>query len=89
MMSVTVDDLLQEFSRVEQLLAQGEEIEITRQGKTLGRIVPERSVEEEIVEDRKERPPLPDFLGRIRAVYGDEMLPVTGAEIVRMDRDRY
>ena len=79
MKTVTVRDLRYDFPKVEQLLAQGEEIEITKRGKTLGRIVPEK----------KERPPLPDFLGRMRAVWGNEMLEVTGAEVVRWDRDRY
>jgi len=79
MKTITVRDLRYDFPKVEKLLAQGEVVEITKRGKTVGRIVPED----------KGRPPLPDFLGRIRAVFGDEMLPVTGAEIVHADRERY
>jgi antitoxin (DNA-binding transcriptional repressor) of toxin-antitoxin stability system len=78
MKTVTVRDLRYDFPKVEQLLALGEEITITKRGKTLGKIVPEK----------KERPPLPDFLGRIRAIYGDEMFEVSGAELLAADRDR-
>jgi antitoxin (DNA-binding transcriptional repressor) of toxin-antitoxin stability system len=79
MTTVTVRDLRYDFPRIEGLLRQGEEIQITKRGKAIARLVPEES----------KRPPLPDFLGRIRAIYCDEMLEPTGAEIVRMDRDRY
>jgi len=35
------------------------------------------------------RPEWPDFLGRMRAIYGDKVHEETGAEIVRWDRDRF
>jgi antitoxin (DNA-binding transcriptional repressor) of toxin-antitoxin stability system len=79
MKTATVRDLRYDFPRIEQMLAQGEEVQITKRGKVIGKVVPAK----------QERPALPDFLGRIRATYRDEMLPTTGAEIVRMDRDRY
>ena len=78
MKTATVRDLRYEFPRIEQSLAQGEEVQITKRGKVIGTIVPRN----------RERQPLPDFLGRIRAAYGDEMLQTTGAAMVRMDRDR-
>jgi hypothetical protein len=34
-----------------------------------------------------DRPPLPDFLGQMREVFGDKVLKVTGAEIISEDRD--
>jgi antitoxin (DNA-binding transcriptional repressor) of toxin-antitoxin stability system len=79
MKTATVRDLRYDFPKIEELLSQGEEVQITKRGKVIGKVVPAK----------QERPPLPDFLGRIRAVYGNEMLPTTGAEVVRMDRDRY
>jgi antitoxin (DNA-binding transcriptional repressor) of toxin-antitoxin stability system len=79
MTTVTVRDLRYDFPRIEDLLRQGEEIQITKRGKAIARLVPEQP----------KRPELPDFLGRIRAIYGDEMLEPSGAEIIRMDRDRY
>ena len=30
---------------------------------------------------------MPDFLGRLREIYGDRMLEVSGAELIRQDRD--
>lgn len=34
-------------------------------------------------------PTLPDFLGRLEKVFGTDKLAMSGAEIVRMDRDRF
>lgn len=79
MATVTVRDLRYDFPKVEELLRQGEEVHITKRGKAIARLVPEQ----------QQRPPLPDFMGRMREIYGDRILEVTGAEIVRMDRDRF
>ena len=38
---------------------------------------------------RKPRKTIPDFLARLRAIYGDKMLIVSGAELLPADRDRY
>ena len=76
---VTVRDLRYDFPRIENLLRQGEEIQITKRSKVIARLVPER-------------PParvLPDFMGRLHSIYGDKVQEVSGAEIIRMDRDRY
>jgi antitoxin (DNA-binding transcriptional repressor) of toxin-antitoxin stability system len=64
---------------VERILREGEEIRITKRRQVIARLVPEPA------------PPvkMPDFMGRLRANYGEKILPTTGAEIVRMDRDRY
>jgi hypothetical protein len=32
---------------------------------------------------------MPDFLARMRAIFGDRVLEVSGAELIRQDRDRY
>jgi prevent-host-death family protein len=78
MKTMTVRDLRYDFAKVEDALAQGEVVEITKRGKRIGRIVPEA----------KEPPPLPDFLGRIRAIYGDRVFSVSGAELLQGERDR-
>jgi len=31
---------------------------------------------------------MPDFMARLKALYGDKVLAVPGSEIVREDRDR-
>lgn len=79
MRSVSVRDLRYDFKNVELILRDGEEVQITKRRKVIARLVPEPI-----------RPPaLPDFMGRMRSIYGDDLLQVTGAEIVREDRDRY
>jgi hypothetical protein len=34
------------------------------------------------------RSKIPDFLGRMKGIYGDKVLKVSGAELIRWDRDR-
>jgi antitoxin (DNA-binding transcriptional repressor) of toxin-antitoxin stability system len=79
MRTVCVRDLRYDFKTVERILQEGEEVHITKRRKVIARLVPEPA----------QRPALPDFMGRMRAIYGDKLLPTTGAEIVREDRDRY
>jgi antitoxin (DNA-binding transcriptional repressor) of toxin-antitoxin stability system len=79
MKTVSVRDLRYDFKSVELLLREGDEIQITKRRKVIARIVPEPIAAAS----------LPDFLGLMRATYGDDSLPVSGAEIVRADRDRY
>jgi len=31
---------------------------------------------------------MPDFMGRMRAIYGDTIFQVSGADLIREDRDR-
>jgi antitoxin (DNA-binding transcriptional repressor) of toxin-antitoxin stability system len=79
MKTVSVRDLRYDFKKVERLLSQGDEIQITKRRKVIARLTPEPA----------ERPPLPDFLARMRANYGDKVFEVSGAELVSWDRDRY
>jgi antitoxin (DNA-binding transcriptional repressor) of toxin-antitoxin stability system len=78
MKTASVRDLRYDFKKIEHLLAQGEEVQITKRKRVIARLVPERPAE---------RPPMPDFLARLQAIYGDKVLAVTGAEILREDRD--
>jgi len=64
---------------VERILCEGEEVRVTKRRQVIARLVPERAPSKG----------LPDFLGRLRTVYGDNVLEASGAEIVRLDRDRY
>ena len=32
---------------------------------------------------------MPDFVGRLRAIYGKETLKISGAELIEQDRNRY
>jgi antitoxin (DNA-binding transcriptional repressor) of toxin-antitoxin stability system len=77
MKNVSVRDLRYDFPKVEQMLQSGEEIRITKRRKVIARLTPEPT----------ERPPLPDFLGQMKEVFGDKVLKVTGAQIISEDRD--
>jgi antitoxin (DNA-binding transcriptional repressor) of toxin-antitoxin stability system len=84
MKTVSVRDLRYDFPKVEELLRSGEEIRITKRRRVIARLTPEPA------QGAAGRPPLPDFLGRMRANFGDCILDVTGAEIISADRnDRF
>jgi len=80
MTKASVRDLRYDFKKIERLLLNGEEIQITKHRRVIARLTPER--------DRTVKP-LPDFDARIRKIYGDKMLAVSGADLISADRDRY
>jgi antitoxin (DNA-binding transcriptional repressor) of toxin-antitoxin stability system len=80
MRKASVRDLRYAFKKIERLLHQGEEIQITKRRRVIARLVPES------VQSAAE---VPDFQGRLRAIYGDTVLAVSGAELVSEDRTRY
>jgi antitoxin (DNA-binding transcriptional repressor) of toxin-antitoxin stability system len=77
MKTVSVRDLRYHFPKVEEMLRSGEEIRITKRRRVIARLTPEPM----------ERPPLPDFLGQMKEIFGDRVMDITGAEIIREDRD--
>jgi antitoxin (DNA-binding transcriptional repressor) of toxin-antitoxin stability system len=80
MRKASVRDLRYAFKKIERLLHQGEEIQITKRRRIIARLVPESA------------PPatkVPDFMGRLRTIYGDKASAVSGAELVSEDRNRY
>jgi antitoxin (DNA-binding transcriptional repressor) of toxin-antitoxin stability system len=77
MKTVSVRELRYDFPKVEELLRSGEEIQITKRKRPIARLTPEPM----------ERPPLPDYLGRMKEIFGDKVLKVTGAQIISEDRD--
>lgn len=76
MKKATVRDLRYDFRKIERALRAGEEIEITKRGKRIARLVPET-----------QKAPLPDFMARLREMFGDKQLEVSGAELISRDRD--
>jgi len=80
MKKASVRDLRYGFKKIERLLHQGEEIQITKRRRVIARLVPEST------ETAAE---IPDFLARLRTIYGDKVLRVSGAELVSEDRSRY
>jgi antitoxin (DNA-binding transcriptional repressor) of toxin-antitoxin stability system len=77
MRTVSVRDLRYDFPKVEEMLRSGEEIRITKRRRVIARLTPELG----------ERPPLPDFLGQMKEIFGDRVMKVTGAQIISEDRD--
>jgi antitoxin (DNA-binding transcriptional repressor) of toxin-antitoxin stability system len=77
MKTVSVRDLRYDFPKVEEMLRSGEEIRITKRRRVIARLTPEPM----------DKPPLPDFLGRMKEIFGDRVMTVTGAQIISEDRD--
>lgn len=80
MKKASIRDLRFGFKKIERLLHQGEEIQITKRRRVIARLIPEHA---EIDVQ------MPDFLERLRAIYGDKTLKVSGAELIAQDRSRY
>ncbi len=81
MKTASVRDLRYRFSEVERLLREGEKIEITKRRRVIGRLVPPPTTRA-----RRRRP---DFLARLRKIYGNKILKVSGADLLAKERDRY
>jgi antitoxin (DNA-binding transcriptional repressor) of toxin-antitoxin stability system len=79
MKKASVRDLRYRFSEVEQFLARGEKIAITKRKQAIAHLRPARST----VGRR------PDFLARLRSIYGGKILEVSGAQLLAQARDRY
>ena len=80
MKKASVRDLRFGFKKIERMLHQGEEIQITKRRRVIARLVPE---------NLHSAAQMPDFLERLRAIYGDRMLEISGAELIAQDRNRY
>jgi antitoxin (DNA-binding transcriptional repressor) of toxin-antitoxin stability system len=80
MRKASVHDLRYHFSKIERLLEDGEEIEITKRKHVIARLLPAAS------RTSRRRP---DFLGRLREIYGIRMLKMTSAELLTRERSRY
>jgi antitoxin (DNA-binding transcriptional repressor) of toxin-antitoxin stability system len=76
MKQATVRDLRYDFRKIERALRAGEEIEITKRGKKIARLVPET-----------QKAPLPDFMARLREMFGDRMLADSTADLISEDRE--
>ena len=80
MIRASVRDLRYDFKKIQRLLRQGEEIQITNRRRVVARLIPETAGSAD---------GSPDFLSRLRAIYGDKVAPLTGADLVAEDRNRY
>lgn len=80
MKRATVRDLRYDFPKVEKMLADGESIEITKRNRVVATLAPPA-------------PPakvkMPDFMGRLKKIYGDRVMKVTWAEFLADRKGRY
>ncbi len=79
MKKASVRDLRYRFSAVEDLLSEGEEIQITKRKRIVARLLPAG-------QDTAVR--RPDFLARLRKIYKTP-LKVSGAELLSSERSRF
>jgi antitoxin (DNA-binding transcriptional repressor) of toxin-antitoxin stability system len=80
MKRASIRELRYAFNKIERLLQQGQQVQITKRRRVIARLVPEV---------RQGSPQMPDFIGRLRSIYGRKTLRVTGAELIAEDRSRY
>ncbi|MHB8384561.1 MAG: type II toxin-antitoxin system Phd/YefM family antitoxin [Candidatus Binataceae bacterium] len=80
MKQASVRDLRYHFPEVERLLQQGEKIEITKRKRVIARLSPVGAAA-----SRRR----PDFLARLRAIYGGRILKVSAAQLIAQERDRF
>ncbi len=76
----TLRELRYNFAAVENLLAAGEEVRITRRKRVIARLLPP---------ENRATAKRPDFLARLRKIYGRKRLAVSGAELLSAERSRY
>ena len=80
MTKISISDLRYNFKKIERHLMRGEDIQITRRGRVIARLAPEKD---------QTSAPMPDFLGRLRRIYGEKVFETSGADLIAEDRDRY
>jgi antitoxin (DNA-binding transcriptional repressor) of toxin-antitoxin stability system len=79
MRKATVRDLRYRFREVEEWLREGEEIHIFKRKRSVAKLVPVQPAAP---------PRRPDFLARLKKIYGDRQAKVSGAELIARDRER-
>jgi antitoxin (DNA-binding transcriptional repressor) of toxin-antitoxin stability system len=78
MKQASVRDLRYRFADVEDLLREGQEIQITKRRRVIARLVPGGAV----------ALARPDFLARLKQVYGRKVLKISGADLLTQERER-
>jgi antitoxin (DNA-binding transcriptional repressor) of toxin-antitoxin stability system len=80
MRKASVRDLRYRFAVVEELLRDGQELQVTKRGKMIARLLPVNPAAPAR---------LPDFLARLKKIYRGKPLKLTGAELLSRERDRF
>jgi antitoxin (DNA-binding transcriptional repressor) of toxin-antitoxin stability system len=79
MKRATVRDLRYDFPKVERMLAEGESIEITKRNHVIGTLSPAHAKKVEF----------PDFMGRMKKIYGNKVLKTSWADFLAERKGRY
>lgn len=80
MKTASVRDLRYRFPEIEAEMRGGNKIQITKRKRVIAHLTPV---------NRQGPRHWPDFLARLKKMYGDKVSSVTGAEIVREQRGPY
>jgi antitoxin (DNA-binding transcriptional repressor) of toxin-antitoxin stability system len=80
MRKASVRDLRYRFAVVEELLRDGQELQVTKRGKMIARLLPVNPA----APVRR-----PNFLARLKKIYRGKPLKLTGAELLSRERDRF
>ena len=78
MKKASIRDLRYRFSVIENLLREGQEIQITKRKRVIARLLPPEPVAPV---------KMPDFLGRMKKIFGNKKMKVSGAELLALDRE--
>ncbi len=79
MKTATVRDLRYNFPKVEAWLSNGEEIQLTKRGRVVGRILPSPG--------KNPKLKMPDFAARSKAIFGDRIIDT--ASLLDYDKGPY
>ena len=83
MKTASVRQLRTEFPKVLAWVNAGEEVAITRRRKIVANLTPAGDAP-------KKKPAMPDFRARLRAIYGDKIVPAKMmAELLAANKGRY
>ena len=74
----SLGDLRYRFAAAEKLLRDGHEVQITRRKRVVARLLPP---------ERPARVKMPEFLGRMKKIFGKKSMKMSGTEQIALDRE--
>ncbi len=80
MKTISVRDLRYDFPKVERLLREGKDLQVTKRKRVIARLVPEPV---------QAQPKMPDFMARMKKNFGNKVLKVSNAELIAEGRGRF
>jgi antitoxin (DNA-binding transcriptional repressor) of toxin-antitoxin stability system len=80
MKKASIRDLRYRFSVIEELLRQGQEIQITKRKRVIARLLPPEPAAPV---------QMPDFMARMKKIFGKKRMKVSTAELLAAERERF